>query len=142
MNESVIKGITDLGDISGHTIVVTVSSQISTEQIAMIRDQLDGKLSDAKSVLMLSENVKIESRRVGDAAFAAMAYMIVHDFQLDVIVSARAELRRDGESGYRDNVSAIESWATKAGFSTIARHAKNALEWIDESEDAFSVDNI
>ena len=62
---------------------------------------------------------------------AKIAYAIVHDFQIQVVLDARAEIKHDMEYDYRNMVESILMWATAETFSTIARHAKNTLEFID-----------
>lgn len=67
----------------------------------------------------------------GDKMMASMAYMIVHDFQVENVMNARAEKRHGLNHGTRRCIQAIAAWAKIESYSTIERHARNSLEWID-----------
>ncbi len=68
-----------------------------------------------------------------DAMIAHMAYMIVHDFQVEVVMNNRAEKRHGLKRTDRRCIQAIAAWAKLNEYDTIERHARNCLEWIDSS---------
>ncbi len=74
-----------------------------------------------------------------DQELATLAYIFVHDWQIEVIEEARAELQ-DEKSRYRDSVSAILDWAKEAEFIVIADHAQRTLECIDA--DMFNLNDL
>ena len=68
-----------------------------------------------------------------DRMIAKLCYTIVHDFQEQIIIEGRAEVRYDydPEDRYREMVAGIIEWAKRADFPTIQHHAERTLELID-----------
>ncbi len=55
--------VEDLGDISGHTLVVTVPTHLSAGMVARFRDRLNNALPDDVHLIVATDDVKILKRR-------------------------------------------------------------------------------
>jgi len=74
-----------------------------------------------------------------DQELANIAYILVHDFQIEMIESGRGDIEfQDGDTPYRDCAVSILNWATE--YPEIASHARTVLEWIDA--DHFDIDSV
>ena len=68
-----------------------------------------------------------------DEMIAELCYVIVHDFQEEIIAEARAAVHHgyDPDDGYRKKVVAITEWARENEFPVVLYHAQRTLELID-----------
>lgn len=66
-----------------------------------------------------------------DTIMGHMAYMLVHDFQVEIVMNIRAERKHGLRHSGRRMIQGIAAWARIKELNTIERHAQDCLEWID-----------
>jgi len=77
-----------------------------------------------------------------DQELARIMYLVVHDFQIEMIENGRAEKEHDLEPDSRNIAESIRKWAMDSAgdYPSIRSHAETVIEWIDA--ETFDVDSI
>ena len=78
---------------------------------------------------------------MSDEELARIMYLVVHDFQIQMIENGRAE-KEDLEPDSRNIAESIRKWAmaNHDDYPAIKRHAETVIEWIDA--ETFDIDSV